>query len=638
MRQLWEDTGDVYVRKPKLGTGRKRIISPANEDELRKFLELRPDAYIKDMCAFLHQRCGLEVNESTVWRTVNRMGLINGRPRPPRPRDDNGFWSRTLPRDENDNAVRNGKVVIKDRTPKAKPAVKERVVRKTANEKLVERTAKWVEVYMAQPQFDASHDFKHVQRVAKMARHILAKEREAKPSIIFDPIVLELAALMHDVDDHKYAIPSPQIIPPPPDNQQAASQAAPPMTPNQSQGDQSVNRPQQPTAPDLNTPIDQQSPNQDRPDDPNDPTSAYAYPPASEPSCYRPPFKMHRLDPGAKPPQPPPGFRLIWHTSPPPPASTGTPSASSPTAPIPSRSEAQDQQSPHQAPPEHKTPTPSKPPRHQNQTPFPQHHQTPQTIESHLLALSTPPHLAHAVHDICSGVSYTTESTSPAHVQRILDLHPELAILQDADRLDALGAVGVGRAFTYGGAKTREGGLEGTIAHFEEKLLRLPDLMKTEEGRRIAAQRVQRVQMFRAWFEEEAAGFDVDVGAMDARRYSAGGDGHSVGDVIMENGDGGQGVGMKQQHSQPGNGFQRADMAPGMTNGNLDPGMDQAGHGVGLARHDSGMQAQMQVQGQNGYVGVAPMNQSSQQLQHAHPDQEEEDPGRQLMVEMYGMR
>lgn len=91
---------------------------------------------------------------------------------------------------------------------------------------------------------------------------------------------------------------------------------------------------------------------------------------------------------------------------------------------------------------------------------------------------------------------------------------PELAIVQDADRLDAIGAIGIARAFTYGGFK----GLEiynpeiepnlnmskeeyknspaPSINHFYEKLLLLKDKMNTATGRKLAQQRHQFMEAY----------------------------------------------------------------------------------------------------------------------------------------------
>lgn len=83
----------------------------------------------------------------------------------------------------------------------------------------------------------------------------------------------------------------------------------------------------------------------------------------------------------------------------------------------------------------------------------------------------------------------------------------ELEIVQDADRLDAMGAIGIARAFTYGGFKNRvlydpaippveshskesyKNTTAPTINHFYEKLLRLKDLMNTPAAKAMATER-----------------------------------------------------------------------------------------------------------------------------------------------------
>jgi uncharacterized protein len=84
---------------------------------------------------------------------------------------------------------------------------------------------------------------------------------------------------------------------------------------------------------------------------------------------------------------------------------------------------------------------------------------------------------------------------------------PELDVIQDADRLDAIGAIGIARCFNYGGYKNRtifdpdilpnmnmtkeeyKASNSPTINHFYEKLLLLKDKMNTKTGRRIATAR-----------------------------------------------------------------------------------------------------------------------------------------------------
>ena len=81
---------------------------------------------------------------------------------------------------------------------------------------------------------------------------------------------------------------------------------------------------------------------------------------------------------------------------------------------------------------------------------------------------------------------------------------PETAegrIVQDADRLDALGAVGIARTFAYGGAHGRS--QEASIDHFHEKLLRLRDELNTDTARRLAEKRHGFLKAFLAEYEEE---------------------------------------------------------------------------------------------------------------------------------------
>ncbi len=76
-------------------------------------------------------------------------------------------------------------------------------------------------------------------------------------------------------------------------------------------------------------------------------------------------------------------------------------------------------------------------------------------------------------------------------------------IVQDADRLDALGAIGIARTFAYGGEHGRS--LDESVAHFHEKLLLLKDELNTEAARRIAEPRHALLERFLEEYEKESS-------------------------------------------------------------------------------------------------------------------------------------
>lgn len=85
----------------------------------------------------------------------------------------------------------------------------------------------------------------------------------------------------------------------------------------------------------------------------------------------------------------------------------------------------------------------------------------------------------------------------------------EAKIVQDADRLDALGAIGIARTFAYGGSRNRPlyaaSGKAGhdSLQHFEDKLLKLKDLMHTNTAKVIALERHQFMETYLAQFYKE---------------------------------------------------------------------------------------------------------------------------------------
>lgn len=99
-------------------------------------------------------------------------------------------------------------------------------------------------------------------------------------------------------------------------------------------------------------------------------------------------------------------------------------------------------------------------------------------IAEHLLEHGASSDLAMKVQLIAKNVSFSNEVKNPRMMRAVLEQHPELGIVQDADRLDAIGAVGIGRCFAFGAAKQPDRDLEGTLSHFTEKLERLETMMK----------------------------------------------------------------------------------------------------------------------------------------------------------------
>ena len=100
----------------------------------------------------------------------------------------------------------------------------------------------------------------------------------------------------------------------------------------------------------------------------------------------------------------------------------------------------------------------------------------------------------------------------------------ELKIVQDADRLDAIGAIGIARTFNYGGFKNRalynpsivpnlnmskeeyKNSNSPTLNHFYEKLLLLKDKMNTATGKKIALERHKYMENFLSQFYAEWEG------------------------------------------------------------------------------------------------------------------------------------
>ena len=139
----------------------------------------------------------------------------------------------------------------------------------------------------------------------------------------------------------------------------------------------------------------------------------------------------------------------------------------------------------------------------------------PKTAAAWLRSQNYPQERADRITSIIRAISF--KGGKNEHKDRSI----EFKVVQDADRLDAIGAIGIARTFNYGGFKNRplynpeipanlnlskeeyKNNPGPTINHFYEKLLLLKDLMNTATGRRIAQERHEFMETFLSQFFQE---------------------------------------------------------------------------------------------------------------------------------------
>lgn len=142
----------------------------------------------------------------------------------------------------------------------------------------------------------------------------------------------------------------------------------------------------------------------------------------------------------------------------------------------------------------------------------------PQIAEDFLGSLGVAPETTAHVINIIENISFknSLDKKSPQKFNSM-----ELQVVQDADRLDAIGAIGIARAFNYGGFKNRviynpeivpdlnmnkaayKKSAAPTINHFYEKLLLLKDKMNTATGKKLAEDRHQFILQYLEQFYKE---------------------------------------------------------------------------------------------------------------------------------------
>ena len=110
----------------------------------------------------------------------------------------------------------------------------------------------------------------------------------------------------------------------------------------------------------------------------------------------------------------------------------------------------------------------------------------------------------HSIVEIISQISFSAGNGRPTTLEGMC--------VQDADRLDAIGAIGIGRAFAFGGSRGRRmhdpDGVDktATVEHFYDKLFKLKDLMTTPTGQSLAQQRDEFMHSFLDQFYAECVG------------------------------------------------------------------------------------------------------------------------------------
>jgi len=99
--------------------------------------------------------------------------------------------------------------------------------------------------------------------------------------------------------------------------------------------------------------------------------------------------------------------------------------------------------------------------------------------------------------EICAVINAVSFSKNKDKIPATL----EAGIVQDSDRLDAMGAIGIARTFAYGGKNGRS--LDDSIRHFYDKLLLLKDLLHTKEARAMAEERQSMMLSFLEEYKKE---------------------------------------------------------------------------------------------------------------------------------------